>query len=66
MNLSDYISEMKETPHGWAKKNGIPKDSVYRNIKGKPVDYDTAEKLSQATGGSIPALEIYKTGRSRK
>jgi hypothetical protein len=66
MTLSEYLEKIGKRRYIWACECGLSKDAVYRHTSGKPVNYETAELISEATGGAIAVIDIYKTGRKKK
>lgn len=63
MNLEKFIRHSGKNESAWAREHGVQKDAVYRHIAGKRVSYETALRLSAATGGAITVETIYRVGR---
>ncbi len=64
MTLREHIDKSGKKPYVWARDNGIHHTFVYRHMSGKPVSYDTALRLSKATGDKVKADAIYRVGRA--
>ncbi len=58
MKLTEHLCAQNESPHRWAKRHGIPKDAVYRHLGDKPIDYENAKRISEATDGAVTIQEI--------
>ncbi len=63
MTLKQYLDKIGQKPYLFAKAAGVSKDSVYKHIDGKPVSYETADRMSNGTGGKVKTATIYRTGR---
>jgi hypothetical protein len=56
MKLKEYIGDKR--PYPWALEHGLPKDVVYRAIKGMSIEYASAKAISLATEGAVSIQEI--------
>ena len=58
MKLKDYLDSLGTNEHAFSLKHKVSYFAMYRHLRGKPVSYANAKKISEATGGEVTITEI--------
>lgn len=61
MTLQEYLEQNGLTPYAFFKKHGLPRDPIYRYLRGAGVKYQTAEAISKATDQAVTIPELMST-----
>jgi predicted transcriptional regulator len=62
MTFAEWLNKREIKAYIFARENQLPMTVMYKLKRGGKVSYETAEKVSAATGGELSIMEIYRPG----